>query len=66
MAVAGAKGIAGRAKEELYRQLILEAAQAVFADRSHDDAKIGYIAEASGVSLQTLYSEFPVRSAMDP
>jgi hypothetical protein len=41
VAVAGAKGIAGRAKEELYRQLILEAAQAVFADRSHDDAKIG-------------------------
>ncbi|MBW2388211.1 MAG: TetR/AcrR family transcriptional regulator [Deltaproteobacteria bacterium] len=64
MAVAGAKGKAKKAKEELYRQLILDAAQGVFADNGYDDAKIGEIAEASGVSLQTLYSVFPGKAAI--
>jgi AcrR family transcriptional regulator len=41
LAVAGAKEEARRAKEELYRQRILEAAEAVFADGGYDDAKIG-------------------------
>jgi hypothetical protein len=41
VAVAGANEKARRAKEELYRQLILEAAQPVFADSRYDDAKIG-------------------------
>ena len=64
MAVKGAKGKARKAKEELYRQLILDAAQGVFADSGYDDAKIGEIAEASGVSLQTLYSVFPGKAAI--
>lgn len=68
MAVKGAKGKAkkAKAKEELYRQLILDAAQGVFADNGYDDAKIGQIAEASGVSLQTLYSVFPGKAANLP
>lgn len=60
----GAKGKARRAKEELYRQLIIEAAQSVFADKGYDTAKIGEIAEMSGVSLQTLYSVFPGKAAI--
>lgn len=68
MAVKGAKGKAKakakKAKEELYRQLILDAAQGVFADNGYDDAKIGQIAEASGVSLQTLYAVFPGKAAI--
>ena len=64
MAVAGAKGKAKKAKEELYRQLILQAAQPVFAESGYDDAKIGEIAEASGISLQTLYSVFPGKAAI--
>jgi len=64
VAVAGAKGKAKKAKEELYRQLILEAAQAIFAESGYDDAKIGEIAEASGISLQTLYSVFPGKAAI--
>ena len=60
----GAKGKARKAKEDLYRQLILDAAQGVFADKGYDDAKIGEIAEASGVSLQTLYSVFPGKAAI--
>jgi len=59
-----AKGKAKRAKEELYRQLILEGAQSVFAESGYDDAKIGEIAEASGVSLQTLYAVFPGKAAI--
>jgi AcrR family transcriptional regulator len=64
VAVAGAKGKAKKAKEELYRQLILQAAQPVFAESGYDDAKIGEIAEASGISLQTLYSVFPGKAAI--
>lgn len=60
----GAKGKARRAKEELYRQLIVEAAQSVFANKGYDTAKIGEIAEMSGVSLQTLYSVFPGKAAI--
>ncbi len=59
-----AKKAAKQAKAELYRQLILEAARAVFAEKGYDDAKIGEIAEASGVSLQTLYSVFPGKGAI--
>jgi AcrR family transcriptional regulator len=59
MAAKQAKRKAREAKEELYRRLILEAAQHVFARKGYDDAKVGEVAEASGVSLQTLYSVFP-------
>jgi AcrR family transcriptional regulator len=59
VAAKGAKKKAKRAKEGLYRQLVLDAAQSVFAEKGYDDAKIGEIAEESGISLQTLYSVFP-------
>jgi len=64
MAVKGARGKARKAKEELYRQLILDAALTLFADRGYDETKIGEIAEESGVSLQTLYSVFPGKAAI--
>jgi AcrR family transcriptional regulator len=47
-----------RARAELYRQLILEAAERIFAERGFDAAKIDEIAAASGLSLGTLYSVF--------
>jgi AcrR family transcriptional regulator len=49
---------ARRAREGLYRQLILEAAERIFAEKGFDDAKIEEIAAASGLSLGTLYSVF--------
>jgi len=64
LAARGAKTRAKRRKEDLYRQLILEAAEAVFASKGYDDAKIGEIAVESGVSLQTLYSVFPGKAAI--
>lgn len=59
-----ARGKARRAKEDLYRQLILDAAEGLFAEKGYDNAKIGEIAESSGVSLQTLYSVFPGKAAI--
>ena len=64
MAAKGAKRRARRAKQDLYRQLVLEAASSVFARKGYEDAKIGEIAEESGVSLQTLYSVFPGKAAL--
>jgi AcrR family transcriptional regulator len=49
---------ARRAREGLYRQLILEAAERIFAEKGFDDAKIEEIAAASGLSPGTLYSVF--------
>jgi AcrR family transcriptional regulator len=49
---------ARRAREGLYRQLILDAAERIFAENGFDDAKIEEIAAASGLSLGTLYSVF--------
>jgi AcrR family transcriptional regulator len=49
---------ARRARNELYRQLILEAAERVFAGKGVEDAKMEEIAGESGLSLGTLYSVF--------
>lgn len=47
-----------RARSEMYRQLVLEAAEGIFAERGFDDAKMEEIARESGLSLGTLYSVF--------
>jgi TetR/AcrR family transcriptional regulator len=49
---------ARRAREGLYRRLILEAAERSFAEKGFDDARIEEIAAESGLSLGTLYSVF--------
>lgn len=49
---------ARRARSELYRQLILEAAERTFAAKGVEDAKMEEIAGESGLSLGTLYSVF--------
>lgn len=48
-----------RAKAEMYRRLILESAEKVFADHGYDDAKIQDIAQGAGIALGTLYTVFP-------
>jgi AcrR family transcriptional regulator len=47
------------AKAEMYRKLIVEAAEQVFAERGYDEAKMQDIALASGIALGTLYTVFP-------
>jgi AcrR family transcriptional regulator len=64
LAARRAKKKAREAKEELYRQLVLDAAQRVFAQKGYDDAKIGEVAKESGISLQTLYSVFSGKAAI--
>lgn len=46
------------AKKALYQQLVLEAAEGVFAAKGYEEAKIEEIARESGLSLGTLYSVF--------
>ncbi len=50
---------AKRAKAEMYRRLILEAAEGIFASAGFEDAKIQDIAQAAGLSQGTLYTVFP-------
>jgi AcrR family transcriptional regulator len=59
MARVSPKDGAKKAKAEMYRRLILEAAEQVFASAGFDDAKIQDIAQAAGLSLGTLYTVFP-------
>lgn len=50
---------ARQARNDLYRQHILEAAEAVFAERGFDSAKLQDISRLAGVSMGTIYALFP-------
>jgi AcrR family transcriptional regulator len=50
------------AKQAAYRELVLEAAERVFAARGYEDAKIEQIARESQLSLGTLYTVFAGKS----
>lgn len=47
------------AKRALYRALVLEASERVFAAKGYEEAKIDEIAREAGLSLGTLYNVFP-------
>ena len=49
---------AREAKQDLYRQLILTAAEFVFAEKGYDQAKMDEIARESGLSPGTVYTVF--------
>jgi AcrR family transcriptional regulator len=50
---------AREARSEVYRRLVIEAAEGVFAERGFDAAKMQDVADEAGVSLGTLYRSFP-------
>lgn len=50
---------ARQARNDLYRQHILEAAEEVFAERGFDSAKLQDISRLAGVSMGTIYAIFP-------
>ncbi len=59
-------GAAGRrrkpvveAREQMYRALVLQSAERVFAGRGFHTAKMQEVAAAAGISLATLYATFP-------
>jgi AcrR family transcriptional regulator len=58
MAARQAKRRVRAAKQALYRELILAAAERVFGQRGYDDAKMEEIARETGLSLQTVYGVF--------
>lgn len=48
-----------KAREKMYRSLVIEAAEEVFAKLGYDNARIQDIAAEAGIALGTLYSVFP-------
>ena len=50
---------ARRARTDVYRQHILEAAEQVFAERGFEAAKLQEIGKAAGLSMGTIYAIFP-------
>jgi AcrR family transcriptional regulator len=50
---------ARQARNELYREHILDAAERVFAERGFDNAKLQEISKHAGVSMGTIYAVFP-------
>lgn len=55
----GAKEAARRARNEVYRGHVLEAAEAVFAEHGFEATKVQEIADRAGLSMGTIYSVFP-------
>jgi AcrR family transcriptional regulator len=55
---------ARNAKASMYRSLIVDAAEKLFAERGYEQTKIQDIAAESGLSLGTLYSVFGGKSAV--
>lgn len=53
-----------RARTEVYRQHILEAAEEVFASRGYADASMQEIGRRAGVSMGTIYGVFPSKEAL--
>jgi AcrR family transcriptional regulator len=55
----GAREAARRARTEVYRGHILEAAEAVFAEHGFEATKVQQIADQANLSMGTIYSIFP-------
>jgi AcrR family transcriptional regulator len=48
----------------MYRDLVFESAEHVFAEKGYDDATMQDIAAEAGVSLKTVYAAFPGKSEL--
>jgi len=57
-----ARDAARRARNALYRQHILEAAEKVFADRGFESAKVQEVSALVGLSMGTIYAIFPSKA----
>jgi len=55
---------ARRARNDLYRQHIVAAAERVFADRGYDSAKVHEISARAGLSMGTIYAIFPSKAEL--
>src|SRR5215831_19881612 len=61
-AQAKARAAARQARNDVYRQHILEAAEKVFADRGFEVAKVQEISSMAGLSMGTIYAIFPSKA----
>jgi AcrR family transcriptional regulator len=52
------------ARHDVYRKLIVEAAESVFAEHGKDAAKMQQIAATAGISVGVLYEVFPGKDAL--
>jgi AcrR family transcriptional regulator len=59
-----ARDEARRARDDVYRQHILDAAERVFAERGYDVCKVQDIAGLAGLSMGTIYSIFPGKTEL--
>ena len=55
---------ARRARNDVYRQHILEAAERVFAERGFEAAKVQDISKLAGLSMGTIYAIFPSKTEL--
>jgi AcrR family transcriptional regulator len=55
---------ARRARTDVYRQHILDAAERVFAERGFEAAKLQEISHGAGVSMGTIYAIFPSKEEL--
>lgn len=56
--------VARRAREELYREHILKAAEQIFADQGFEAAKVQDISRSAGLSMGSIYALFPSKDAL--
>jgi AcrR family transcriptional regulator len=61
MSIRAVKDKVRGARQALYREHILDAAEQVFAAYGYDDAKVVAMSEAAGVSLATVYRSFETK-----
>jgi len=52
------------ARARMYRDVVLECAERVFAERGYQTARMQEVAAAAGISLSTLYAAFPSKRAV--
>ena len=53
---------ARRARNDVYRQHVVEAAERVFAERGFESARLQEISRAAGLSMGTIYAIFPSKT----
>jgi AcrR family transcriptional regulator len=57
-----ARDLARRARNDVYRQHVFEAAERVFAERGFESARLQEISRAAGLSMGTIYAIFPSKN----
>jgi AcrR family transcriptional regulator len=55
---------ARRARNDVYRQHIFEAAERVFAERGYEQTKVQEISKLAGLSMGTIYAIFPGKAEL--